>query len=551
MFPGTDEDIVGAFIILKGVNQSTSKLLLTETASRSQSNASFKQGQKVTFTFRTADLGEMQSILIGHESETKKWFLDKVFVDCEQRCEKSEFGCHRWLARSEGDGKLEVEFLPCEIVLGIPKTDYNLHFETGEHGTEGQVFITICGSRGQTKEISLRKSSNNFSSGSTDTFIVSDIDVGQIGKIRVKYIAAGKETWDLKNVKVSRGKPAKIERSGHDFWENKGVRVKYLFDNRKAIDLKSTKIDLEYNFVCNQLFRISSERPTPIHEFVPHDKNGRPKTKEWKIPCTVIIKASQDSKLVQKDENQIFLNIVGARGDTGFRCLREKIPQPGKESTFEIDTVAIGTPERVHISSDNSLKCRMFSVDLIVNKKEVFFPADTSFDLNETGSQLNHTLVSMNKRLVENLEKPDKSKEKKNRRLRDTFGLEMLRNKVIYTVRTFTGNKKIEVGHRKNLFVILHGNYGTSEKFTLHDSRLHSEAFQKNEVDQFDLESSDLGVIDRLTLGCENSTEEADLQIEKIEVRAGQVGTQWCFVEKEGYSEKTLQTIVHSFLKSL
>ena len=473
----------------------------------------------------------MQSIVIGHDSETKKWFIDKVFVSCEQRSEQTEFSCHRWIARSEGDGRLEVECLPSEIILGIPTTDYKLAFETGEHGTEGQIFVTISGSRTQTREKSFRNSTKNFSSGATDVFTFSDIDVGQVRKVRVKYIAAGKETWDLKAISLSRGKPTRIERSHGQFWTDKGVRFKYLFDDRQPVDLETTKIDLNYSFICDQLFTVSSERPIPVHEFVPRHSKERPKNKEWKVPYTVNIRASQDSQVVKQEVNKLYLNIIGSRGDTGLRCLGGKIPHPGKESSFEIDTVHIGTVEQVLILSENSLNCRIFSIELTANKKNLFFPADTSFDLHDPGSQLNHALTPMNKRLIEeNFVNNQKSTEKKNWRLRDTFGLEMLRGKVIYTIRTFTGGKKLESSSATKIYAILHGNYGSSEKFILHDSRLHSEAFKKNETDEFDLETTDLGVIDRLTVGCDNYDEFKEFQIEKIEVRAAHVGIQWCFL---------------------
>lgn len=56
--------------------------------------------------------------MIGHDGTGpgSGWYVSRVNVDVvsssSDACQKYVFPCNRWLAKSEGDGKLEVELLP-------------------------------------------------------------------------------------------------------------------------------------------------------------------------------------------------------------------------------------------------------------------------------------------------------------------------------------------------------------------------------------------------------------------------------------------------------
>lgn len=56
----------------------------------------------------------MRKIKIGHDGANigAGWFLDEVKILVPSRGEQYVFACHRWLAKDEADGQLEVEMEP-------------------------------------------------------------------------------------------------------------------------------------------------------------------------------------------------------------------------------------------------------------------------------------------------------------------------------------------------------------------------------------------------------------------------------------------------------
>lgn len=52
--------------------------------------------------------------MVGHDGTSigAGWFLDEVKILIPSRGEQYVFACHRWLAKDEADGQLEIEMEP-------------------------------------------------------------------------------------------------------------------------------------------------------------------------------------------------------------------------------------------------------------------------------------------------------------------------------------------------------------------------------------------------------------------------------------------------------
>ena len=503
----------------------------------------FKPGRWAEFSFRTKQLGELDRVLIGHEDEDKKWFVDKIEVTCKQRCEQTLFLPQRWLAKSEGDGNLNTEINPSEITYGKPKTKYNIAISTGEQGTQGDVFITIFGSWGKTDEIALRKSTSQFGANKTDDFELEDIDVGEIDKIRFRYNPVESESWNLKSVQISRIDPIKLQRLPSKAWAKRNVTPKYTYDHRKEINFDKTDFNLKYQFNCEQNFKPSKAVPTPVHEFL-HKLlvSNRHKIDAKKSSYDVVLQTSQSSqKLKDSKDCKFLVNIIGTKSDSGFREFCGQIPDSGKQATLNIEALNIGMPETVIVKTDSSLKWILDSVNLLNSKKEFYFPAEVSFNVSEVTGQINHTLIPMNKNLVKDQYSTSKSSKNGLISLWKKFGLEMKLGKVVYRVRTFTNSANDIENGDENVYFYLLGNFAKSEKFILSQSLLNKNSFQSGQTDEFDLETVNLGSVESILIGWKSkNTNLHQIPFEKIEIRAGQTGYQWSF-NGSSNSEETEQ----------
>ena len=71
----------------------------------------FERGKVDTFTLKSVDLGQIKKIKIGHNNAglAAGWFLDLVEIAAPALGKKYVFKAERWLAKNEGDGKIEIE----------------------------------------------------------------------------------------------------------------------------------------------------------------------------------------------------------------------------------------------------------------------------------------------------------------------------------------------------------------------------------------------------------------------------------------------------------
>merc|ERR1712063_72207 len=180
-----------------------------------------------------ADIGAITKIRIGHDNSGwgSAWFLDKVIVESEggEGAGKYFFLSGQWFATSEGDGKIVREF-PASNEDGVacaPLVSYKIEVKTGDRrgaGTNANVSICITGENGDTGDVTLDNSSNNFERGATDVFGIQAVDLGALTKIRIGHDNSGFFAgWFLEGV-LSPIKPRKNLSSS--FLENGLIRMK-------------------------------------------------------------------------------------------------------------------------------------------------------------------------------------------------------------------------------------------------------------------------------------------------------------------------------------
>lgn len=157
-------------------------------------NDNFEAGDIDFFTIECqSSIDDICKIKLKNDG-SDKWFVDKVVV-ADVITEKTWFFTAKQWVTNDKDLFLSREE-GCNFVVDI---------YTGEQscgGTDSNVFITILGENGETKETELNDSKNNFEQGSKDTFwISSENSIGVVTGVKIRK--NGRDDWFLDKVVVT------------------------------------------------------------------------------------------------------------------------------------------------------------------------------------------------------------------------------------------------------------------------------------------------------------------------------------------------------------
>ncbi|CAF4520761.1 unnamed protein product [Rotaria sp. Silwood2] len=129
----------------------------------------------------------------------------------------ARFVCHRWLDKQEGDGKIELDLTPSDIIKKPSLIPYEITIFTGDiagAGTDAKIFIQIYGLYDKTEEILLKSKSNSFERKSIDKFKIEAADIGPIEKIRIGHHSENfGAAWYLEKILIQRYLNSKSDRS--------------------------------------------------------------------------------------------------------------------------------------------------------------------------------------------------------------------------------------------------------------------------------------------------------------------------------------------------
>ena len=164
----------------------------------------FEAARAETKRIHTRDIGELQSIVVGHDNHGDKpgWLLESVTVQNQETGHQWVFLWNNWL--SENAGLATPKLRPTEA-----KASYRFIVKTGSvenAGTGAKVWITLGNRNRQTGRYSLsEKGRNNFERGQTDVFVLDGEDIGDITYVTLGHNGAGeKPGWFLESVTVER-----------------------------------------------------------------------------------------------------------------------------------------------------------------------------------------------------------------------------------------------------------------------------------------------------------------------------------------------------------
>ncbi|XP_053384453.1 lipoxygenase homology domain-containing protein 1-like isoform X6 [Mercenaria mercenaria] len=205
---GTDANV---YLIIYGAKGDTGQLMLRQSASFKNK---FERGKTDVFKIEATDIGQIKRIKVGHDGTNigAGWFLDDVKILVPSRGEQYVFACHRWLAKDEADGQLEIE-MDASYKEDMEKTiPYEVTIWTGDKsgaGTDANVFLQIYGTDGKTETYNLRNKTDNFEKGMCDKFKIEAADIGRIQKVRIGHDGTGTFSgWYLDKMLIQR-KPRK------------------------------------------------------------------------------------------------------------------------------------------------------------------------------------------------------------------------------------------------------------------------------------------------------------------------------------------------------
>jgi len=203
------------------------------------------------FTIESADLGPLSKIKIRHDNSSlisADWYLDRVEIS--DGSDKYLFVAERWLSKSKGEKKLEATLFEQDYKgprvtstssmslksnigsshmsnsnsgisirqhspFGNRKQDedgryqtYKISIQTGDErncGVSAQVFVRLFGeNKKKTERVRLELAKKKkFEPGSTESFEIEALDVGDLRKVELGHEGAGpNECWLVKSIEI-------------------------------------------------------------------------------------------------------------------------------------------------------------------------------------------------------------------------------------------------------------------------------------------------------------------------------------------------------------
>ncbi|XP_064294800.1 lipoxygenase homology domain-containing protein 1 [Phalacrocorax carbo] len=478
----------------------------------------FERGRVDEFTLDTMDIGKINRILIGHDNVGLRsgWFLASVQITVPVQGRQYMFPCNRWLDKDEADGRVEVELYPSEIVPIEKLINYEVSVVTGDMraaGTNAKVFMQIYGETGKTELIILENRSNNFERGATDIFKREAADVGKIYKIRIGHDGKGiGDGWFLESVTLKR-LTTKMKDS------DKKKKKKKKSDEEEEEETKVEEVMEVYTFVAHRWLAKDEGDKELVVELVPDEESSlEENTYEVRVLTGNMWGAGTDAN--------VFLSIYGiGRGDTGERQLKRSNNlnkfEKGQVDVFTIKAIDLGELKKLRIRHDNSGASPSWFLERveIVDLKEsttYYFPCQRWLAVEEDDGQIVRELVPVDEAFVK------KDSENDGQSLA-TLGLEQKAKSTTYTVKVKTGDKK-NAGTDANVFITLYGSKDDTGIVSLKASKINKNKFERGKVDEFTVESVDIGNLKKIKIGHDNKGNSTGWFLEWVEIDAPSLG---------------------------
>ncbi|KAM6375920.1 LOW QUALITY PROTEIN: oxygen-regulated protein 1 [Alca torda] len=409
---------------------------------------------------------ELQKVLLRCEATAKSqyWYCDKVIV---KKLEHSEyvFHCERWLPfMSQGVIHSEIELYPQEFQInqqlklqeaneGDWKITVVRGFETA--GTTATVSLYAYGENKASGHVLGSGKHQLFNPNSEDTFEINLRDLGQLYKIRIGHDNTGSDpSWYLEEVRLERVFPPSDEE------------------------------------IC-----------LPIECWLAEDKGEgdtwtevaiRNPTKEL-LPLLVYeVHVYTGAKLGAETDSNVYINLIGTRGDAGKRKLHRAKNnnikfRHGQMDIFCIKAVSLGDLEKVLISHDGAGPGSGWFLDKIVIKhkegkeaQEVVFPCNRWLDEYQDDGKTERELTAN----------------------KDGNSNKAFLKAQQWRVQVKTDGDSPEPQECKRTLVI-YGSKGKSDELLLSPQTPGYVCFLPRATDEFIVETGDLGNVYKIRVSCD------------------------------------------------
>uniref|UniRef100_A0A3P8XB79 PLAT domain-containing protein n=1 Tax=Esox lucius TaxID=8010 RepID=A0A3P8XB79_ESOLU len=464
----------------------------------------FEKGSMDEFIIEAVSIGILQRVRIGHNGRGGGcgWYLDKVLVRDEGQAESQavDFPCRRWLDRNEDDGQIVRELVPFSDGQRLYNVSYHISVKTGNisgASSNSRVFVKLYGEKADTGKMMLVVSDNNLSNyfevGRVDVFTVETLDIGQINRMLIGHTNEGMNAgWFLDSVQIM------VPVHGYQ----------YMFPSHRWLSKDEADGKTEVEIYPSEIL--------DIEQLINYE-------------ITVV---TGDVSFAGTNAN-VFIQIYGEKGKTDVITLASRSnnfergsTEIFKEDVFNITAIELGLLRKLRIRHDNTSSYPSWYLDRveIVDTKDdttYYFPCNRWLAVDEDDGQIARELVPVDEAFM-------KREEDEEGTGAATLGLEQKAMSTTFTLKIKTGEKK-HAGTDANVFAILYGAKDDTGIINLKACKNHRNKFEKGMVEEFTVEAVDLGDLERLRIGHDNSGGSPGWFLDWVEVDAPSLGQRLCF----------------------
>uniref|UniRef100_G3QS54 Lipoxygenase homology domain-containing protein 1 n=1 Tax=Gorilla gorilla gorilla TaxID=9595 RepID=G3QS54_GORGO len=445
----------------------------------------FDRGRTDIFHIELAVLlSPLSRVSIGHGNVgvNRGWFCEKVVILCPFTGIQQTFPCSNWLDEKKADGLIERQLYEMVSLRKkrLKKFPWSLWVWTTDlkkAGSNSPIFIQIYGQKGRTDEILLNPNNKWFKPGIIEKFRIELPDLGRFYKIRV---------WHDK-------------RSSGSGW------------HLERMTLMNTLNKDKYNFNCNRWLDANEDDNEIVREMTAEGPTVRRIMGMSRYRVTV---CTGELEGAGTDAN-VYLCLFGDVGDTGERLLyncrnNTDLFEKGNADEFTIESVTMRNVRRVRIRHDGKGSGSGWYLDRVLVREEgqpesdnVEFPCLRWLDKDKDDGQL-----------VRELLPSGSSATLKNFR---------------YHISLKTGDVS-GASTDSRVYIKLYGDKSDTIKQVLlvSDNNL-KDYFERGRVDEFTLETLNIGNINRLVIGHDSTGMHASWFLGSIQIRVPRQGKQYTF----------------------
>uniref|UniRef100_G1M210 Lipoxygenase homology PLAT domains 1 n=1 Tax=Ailuropoda melanoleuca TaxID=9646 RepID=G1M210_AILME len=445
----------------------------------------FDRGRTDIFHIELAVLlSPLSRVSIGHGNVgvNRGWYCEKVVILCPFTGIQQTFPCSNWLDEKKVDGLIERQLYEMVSLRKkrLKKFPWSLWVWTTDlkkAGTNSPIFIQIYGQKGRTDEILLNPNNKWFKPGIIEKFRIELPDLGRFYKIRV---------WHDR-------------RSPGSGW------------HLERMTLMNTLTKDKYNFNCNRWLDANEDDNEIVREMTAEGPTVRRIMGMARYRVTV---CTGELEGAGTDAN-VYLCLYGDVGDTGERLLyncrnNTDLFEKGAADEFTIESVTVRKVRRVRIRHDGKGSGSGWFLERVLVREEgqpesdnVGFPCLRWLDKDKDDGQL-----------VRELLPSDSNATLKNFR---------------YHISLKTGDVS-GASTDSRVYIKLYGDKSDTIKQVLLVSNNNlQDYFERARVDEFTLETLNIGTISQLVIGHDSTGMHASWFLGSVQIRVPRQGKQYTF----------------------